>query len=395
MPDFDRRYVVAFYDLILQFALNRSHPLISRESNPGGFLDLLAITIAYDSNALLMRWIGTTVSQSRAIVRAEAARLLDRALNKRYVPGVEKFVREPNLGALQSLLQIEASPDIRLDGVSAWERFLDQMLSQAMENAGEFSNYKTLDLRWGSKLKALHILHSYGVRKDVYRTWLVLLEEPGEPSETTFYQPAPGKRWVTEFRRYSSDQIVRQTARIVHHHYSAAQPTGSPHQNRIGLEDCFSKLTELEKLRHHLEEQNANTVPGPGCSWSDLRRAGKDHLLLEWNNEAKSKHSEALATARRTGCDIAEYQQIRVRAPLPSDEGSVATWLPHGCRETHGLPKDLVPSADQQWLDRLTLEEGEQQAGFDVVGWLVFEDDDHYYKADPNSPTSGSEDLPA
>ena len=123
--------------------------------------------------------------------------------------------------------------------------------------------------------------------------------------------------------------------------------------------------------------------------------AEKDRVLLESSSDAESKLSEALVTARRTGCDISEYQQIHMKAPLPSDEGSIAEWLPLGCRETHELLKDLVPNETQQWLDRLTLEEGEQQAGFDVVGWLVFEEDDHYYEADSSSSESSSDDLPA
>jgi hypothetical protein len=79
-----------------------------------------------------------------------------------------------------------------------------------------------------------------------------------------------------------------------------------------------------------------------------------------------------MATAHRTRCNIAEYQEIRVVTSLPHGEEIIATWLPHGCRETQGLPNDLVPNDEgQRMIDQLTLQNG-KQAGFDVVGWLVF-----------------------
>jgi hypothetical protein len=359
----------AFQTLVFNFALNPSRPLISRDSCSEGFLDMLAITIACDSNAPLQHWISTTFlngAPSQAIISARAARLLDHALNKTgvFLPGMSTFVAETNLEGLQWLLQIGASPDIRIDGASAWENFLDNMLSHTNRYARNHVAQETHDGSW--QLEALPALYSHGVRQRVYRIRAVMLEEPGQPLSRFDLEPDEGG--IVEFRRYSAIQIVRQTASILHHEHSAArnncQAADEPHREEI---------THLEKMQHHLEKQNAISVPSPECSWSDLKRAG---YMLEYRDDTSKDPREALSTAHRTGSDTAQYQQIY----LSSDEDAIATWLP---RETHELPNNRVPNVAQLWMDRLTLQD-DGQLDFDVVGWLVVEKPNRFYLSESN-----------
>lgn len=366
----DKDYVFQFENLAERFALNPYHPLIPRKSWPEGFLDLLAITITRDANALLKHWISTVISNdapSEAIVSAKATHLLDFALNKRNLLDMVLYPDEPNLEALQLLLRIGACPDTRLDGASAWEKFLDHMLSQTMEYLRD-PIIEDEKYRW--HLKALQVLFSHGVRQSVHRIWAVILEEPGQSPR--LMAPKSGERQVLEFRRYSVVQIVRQVVGLMHQAYNAAQ-LDSLHNKRVWDRRAYnSEMTELEKMRSQLEAQETDSAPTPRFSWSGLEVGIGPFPLDNVSYEARTKLRKAMATAHRTGCDISEYQEIRVVTSPAHDEEIVATWLPHGCRETRELPSNLVPSRkSQSRIDRLTLQDG-KQAGFDVVGWFVF-----------------------
>lgn len=392
LTDTDADYVYDFERLARSFALNPYHPLTSRKSWPEGFLDLLAITITYGANALLKHWISTVISNdvpSEAVFSAEATRLLDFALNKRNIVSIDAYVDEVNLEALELLLQIGACPDTRFDGASAWEKFLEQMLSQAMTHARN-TVIGIVDYHW-EVLKALHILHSHGVRQNVHRTRAVMLEEPGQSPRPTD-QSKLGEWRVLEFRRYSVVQIVRQIASIMHQEYIAAQIDSHRQKHAKDPTAYVSEITEFEKMRSQLEAQETDSAPTLRCSWSDLKRGAAIFFSFEYSGQVWPKLRKAMATARRTGCDIAEYQQIRADTSLAHDEEIIATWMPHGCREMQELPNDLVPNDEEQmWIDKLTLQDG-QPAGFDIVGWLVYEEDDQAYYAEPSPSESSNSD---
>ena len=392
-------HALLFHTLVNRFAYNPHHPLIPRKGCTEGFLDLIAITMTCDANTLLKDWISTKFpdgAQPRAISSARAARLLDFALNKRYIPSFGGFEGNPNLDALRSLLQIGACPETRFHGVSAWERHLDHMLLQAVVHARNNVDEKVHDSRWD--LEALHVLCSHGVRQDVYRTTAVVLEEPGQPSISPC-RPKPGKGQVIEFRCYSFVQIIRQIASLWQHEHTVAQISCRPAETFIlGYHEDpkvhASEIAELEKIRHHLDNQNINSISRSRCSWSDLEGAGKNYFdpNLGLRHETGTNFTNALTTARLTGCDITRYQQIRTEGPPPDGEGVMTEWLPHGCREAQELLENLAPDAAQQWMDRLTQQAGEQSAGFDVVGWLAFDEEKKFYYNEYSSSSESSSD---
>jgi hypothetical protein len=355
----DHGQMRAFGQLVQEFALNPNCPSISKTYHPGGFLDLAAVTITCHCNALLKQCMGDPASDGVLLgvpISADhATRLLGYALSKRNLVSIYSFAAEndvvtPNVEALQLLLRLGACLETRIGGAGAWERFLDDMLDRAMERATSRSHRpKDMDNHVHLGLEALHLLISHGARLDVHLIWAVTFRERGV---------SPGTARVVEFRRYSVVQVVCQILDTLHD------------DSKLHQRHRASEITELQKLRHRVEQQQAISPPSRMCSWSDLQNA-KDITIgsyLDWR-----KMVEALSISHRTGLDIAKHQQFRAEPSLPT------TWLPHGCREAHGLPIDLViaggkhgKSKGKYGKDRPTLMEDGRKTNYDVVGWLVY-----------------------
>jgi hypothetical protein len=358
LPDQNRRYLLAFENLAKGFALNPEHPLTRNIHflDVEGFLDLLAITISIGSNALLKHRMNEATSGSRARVSiVYATHLLRDALNKAHFqphmfPEIDSTAAEPNVEALRLLLQLGGRVDIPFDGISAWETFLDDILSSAMgnEHVGRANRDVILDL------EALHCLVSHGAAVDSHRTWAACgdWQEAPEQQMSRF----PGKLKVIEIRRYNFLQVVRQIANNLYR------------ESELRPGTFVTEIAELEKLRHSLEKQKASSAPVRECSWSDLHRA----VMSSVQRWQMAKVADALVTAIRTGRSIAEYQQIPVDASPHSDDGIVAKWMP--CRETRAIPSRTVPQHEtKSSADQITLPGDGQPADFDVVGWLVVE----------------------
>jgi hypothetical protein len=360
---YEQDYVTAFEKVVLDFAWNRSHPLISKSHCFAGFLDLLAITITGNSNALLKHWtdnLNSGVAPLDAVISADhATRLLSYALNKKHLHSGTVLFRqsndvryELNVEAMQSLLRLGGSLE-PLYGSNAWEIFLDDLFLQVTDYAffrarNSFDAYGNgRSMLWG--LEALRCLVSHGARQDAYRTWSVRLHEP---------MFTRGKRMFLEYRRYSVAQVVRQTAKMLRHE-SEVQP---------GL--YASEITKLDSLQRCLEEHNANVAPRGRCTWSDLKVAGDvDRRHDAWERD---NVDAAVSIALRTDCDITKYQEFQLRT-LAGTPYTI-TWLPYGCRETDELPTSLKTDEPiDHWMNRPTSPKGGQPEEFDVVGWLIYE----------------------
>ena len=349
----------AFSQVVQEFALNPSHPLTSRTHHPEGFLDLTAVTITCHCNALLKQRMDNPASDdtlSRVPISADhATRLLGYALSKRNLVSIYSFaakpdVLTPNVEALQLLLRLGACLETRIGGASAWERFLDDLLDRAMERATSMSHRpRDMDKHVHLGLEAFHFLVSRGARLDVHLIWAVIFRERGT---------SPGPARVVEFRRYSVVQVVCQILDTLHH------------DSKVYQRHHASEITELQKLRHHVEQWQAVSPPNRVSSWSDLQDA-RDVTIgpyLDWR-----KMVEALTISHEKGLDIAKHQQFQAGSSLPT------TWLPRGCRETHELPNDLVVAGGKHGeakgkygKDRPTLMGDDRKVNYDVVGWLVY-----------------------
>jgi hypothetical protein len=376
-----------FEGLTLNFALNRRHPLIPNTRLP--FLDMYAITIDTDANALLRYYTNDHASGGdppRVTMSAEqATHLLKYALNKRSFQSLNKNTRfgnnypDPNVEALQRLLQLGACPEMRIDSASAWERFIDDMIFENMKHAeampevgdetAESSGHVYDPSHAVRCLEALYILISHGVRQDVCRTCAVMYEDQGPPAPTgePWRPPShktrshdPSQRIIIEFRRYSLIHLVRQISKLLQR------------KKGISPRPHASEIAKLEQMRLRLEEQNANI--SPKCSWSDLqegRETFKERHDWEGTRDWETV-SEALMNACQTGCDIAKYQRLQVGTLLQRNERIVTTWLPHGSRAMLELPERLVPSIRQYRYPPLRFNSLEHEE-FGVVGWLVYE----------------------
>jgi hypothetical protein len=364
----DRNDVFAFESVVREFALSPNHPLVSTKSRRGGFLDLLAITITCHSNALLEHCMNNQAPGSALSglpIGAEyATRLLRYALLRKlsfvqYLTAVDN-VSMPNVEALQLLLRIGASLEMRIDGASVWEKYLDDMIDRTMKRAiyqtrGPVQMYRAGPVPLG--LEALHSMISHGASQDVHRIWAAMFQEHGDP---------PGMRRVIEFRRYSVVQIICQIL-------DTMRGESELYQRHHALE-----IAELDRSRRRVEQQRAVSTPTRRCSWSDLEEATPLHpgfTTLDWQ-----KMCEVLTITRRRGLDIAKYQRIRAGSSLPT------AWLPYGCRRMHELPTDLtttekgqwktrssrVPEDGRHWMNRFTFPGDGKRVNCDVVGWLVY-----------------------
>jgi hypothetical protein len=366
----DKNDVFAFESVVREFAFNPNHPLVSKNRRRGaGFLDLLAITITCHSNALLEHFMRNQAPESALSgvpIGAEyATRLLRYALKRKlafvqYITAVDN-VSVPNVDALQLLLRLGASLEMRIDGASAWEKFLDDMIDRTMKRAiyqtrGPVQMYRAGPVPLG--LEALHSMISHGARQDVHRLWAAMFQERGDP---------PGMRRVIEFRRYSVVQIICQML-------DTLRGESEAYQRHHALE-----IAELDRMRRRVERQRAViSAPTQRCSWSDLQEATPLHpgfTTLDWK-----KICDALANTRRRGLDIAKYQRVRAGSSLPT------AWLPYGCRRMHELPTDLtttereqwttrssrVPEDGRHWMNRFTFPGDGKRVNCDVVGWLVY-----------------------
>jgi hypothetical protein len=343
----DKSCARTFEDLVQDLALNPSDPF----SPKAEFLDLLALTIAANSNALLehrMKIPSPCGSSSGAELSAEyATRLLRYALNKQCVlPGIALMpvsevegVNVPNFEALQLLLRLGGCPEMHVNGASAWGRFLDDALSQILNQETCIANHL-----WA--LRVLRILISHGISQSGYRIWAqrcwVRIKSSDDLSEPS--GPLEREHQVIEYRRYSAAQVVGQIAGSLQ---ADCEAELIPNHHA-------SEVKALDKFKHYLQAQDNNAK----CDWLDLRK--RAHWVAD----------RAMVIARRTGCDIAKYRQIQVPRICEND---IVTWLPGGCCEMRGLLKNL----DQTTGDPLTLQEEGPQVGFDVVGWLVFEERPH------------------
>jgi hypothetical protein len=355
----DQGRLRAFGQVVQEFALNPGQPLVSGTNYLGGFLDLPAVTITCHCNALLKQWAGDLSSNGALVgvpISADyATRLLGYALCKRNLVSIYSFAAKndvitPNLEALQLLLRLGACLETRIGGASAWERFLDDMLDRAVERATSRSHRpKDMDKHVHLGLEALHFLISHGARQDVDLIWAVIFQERR-------VSPGPGR--VVEFRRYSVAQIIGQILETLQH------------DSQVHQGQHTSEMTELQKLRHRIEQQKAISAPSRTCSWSDLQNSRDVSVgsYVDWR-----KMVEALSICHRTGLDIAKHQRFRSGSSLPT------TWLPQGCREAHALPNDLVVAGGKHGKakgkygrDRPTLMDDGEKVNFNVVGWLVY-----------------------
>lgn len=349
----------AFAQVVQEFAMNPSHPLTSKTHYSGGFLDIPAVTITCHCNALLKHYTRNPASDDALFgvpISAEhATRLLGYALSKRNLVSIYSFAAKtdvitPNVEALQLLLQLGACLETRISGASAWERFLEDMLDRAMERATSRSHRpRDMDRHIHLGLEALRFLISHGASLDVHLIWAVIFRERGD---------SPGTARVVEFRRYSVVQVICQIL-------DTLQDESKLHQKHYS-----SEITELQRLRHRMEQQQAVSPPSPNSSWSDLQNATDITIgpYLDWG-----KMIDALSISHRTGLDIAKHQQFHAGSSLP------ATWLPHGCREARGLPNDLVVAGGKHGKPRGKYGKGRptlmgdgRKTNYDVVGWLVY-----------------------
>jgi hypothetical protein len=337
----DKQCARKFEELVRDFALNPSHPLTSTE----GFLDLLALTITANGNALLKHRMKTSSpcgASSGAEISAEyATRLLRYALNKHSltmsicslaVSDVEG-VPAPNFEALTLLLRLGGCPETQVDGASAWERFLDNVLSRILLQ-------KTCIPVHLWALRVLRILIQQGVCQNVNRMWAEHSGLRMKSTEDSF----PTKYGVIEYRRYSAVQVV----------YQIADSLQSQCEAELTPNHHASEVKQLDKWSDYLYGRDNNRK----CGWRGL---GKRSM-----NAAHWKTNRALVIAHQTRCDIAEYQQVDISDG--SRKSDIVTWIPGGCCKM----RELLNNSDEQWGVRPTLQE--DQPRFDVIGWLVFEE---------------------
>jgi cytidylate kinase len=315
----EAKFVLAFEELVLDFALNPSHPLTSKIE---GFLDLLAITIITDSNSLLGRWVTKFAAGGDplgAMIRAEyATRLLSYAMSKQRFQSdsLRKFsndAAEPNIIGLQLLMRLGARLEARIDGASAWEKFLDDMLSRTMEYtsiSADFPEESCRDSRviWG--LKALPRLIEYKAHQDVYRIWAEMIRPHERSSDRDF---------EIEFRRYSAAQVIRRIHDML---CDVSSVQRESHETRE-LGEISSQLmaqSGAKLLDEYLVEQSPRDPSRSlHCSWSDLQEAVEISMRYDCQRiQYWGRAREALAVARQTSCDIEQSQELRVgNSPPP------------------------------------------------------------------------------
>jgi hypothetical protein len=353
----------AFKDLVNDFASNPSHPLASETTRFGGFLDLLAVTISVNCNALLKHWMADSASLGSLPSAEYVTSLVGYALNKgshhswhpiSIRPTSAALRDEPNTKALQALLQLGGCLETRLDDTSALDSFLGYMLYRTMARQVDRSNTPLMGSFWG--LKTLHVLISYGVRQDVYGTLAVVLSGEAPTGPRTWSWNYPGRRAVIEFRGYNVAQILHQITNVLQR------------ESELCLETNPSEMAEIEGSFRCLEERNANAASSRKCSWSALLEAKE----TSGRREGDWVLMEALRSARETGRDSARYQQFWV-PPNAQQFGAVVEWLPYGCREARELSNISGQPPSQHPKHRLTTPESEQRADFEVVGWVVYE----------------------
>jgi hypothetical protein len=424
------KYVRTFENLVEIFHSDPRRPSISGTYCHEEFLDLLAITIATNSNTLLKHWSDNIASDSAlsgAILSAECAtRPLRYAPNKHRLRSVSLFGRRhgrpdveagPNIEALQPLLRHGGCLRTARDGIS-WARvgtvpvisvveYATHLLKHALNkedfesvSSGQFRDSDVVD----PNIEALQLLLRLGgnpdKRFDGLSAWERFLDGMFQRTmnEAMSTQFGPIKKYETAhtLRRLEALHVL-----VSHGARQDASPTWAVFlEDRGPLSESRSftpgALREVEFRRYSVVqmarqamsmlhqdsvytsettkfERMQHRLEKENAQSAPSRRCSWSDLQRalkisppKWEEHWRTVEKALAVVQHRKGRDIAKYQRIL----LPHDEG-FATWLPHGCREKQESPNRWVPNKGQRCIDRLMLQEG-VPANFDVVGLLIY-----------------------